>query len=243
MMNIIEKESPVPAYLQLKNIMLDKITKGEWQHSNRLPSENQLCRNYNISRITAREAIKSLANEGVIYTVHGKGTFINTHVVSQDIEKVTGFFSQAENEGFKADIQVVKQSVIKADENLASKLKISPGKQVIMIKRIKSADDEPLSIEMRYLPSDLCADLLEDNRAEMSLTKLLKDHYHLVIKEREMSITPYLLDKQSAELLKCKKDAPAVLLTEVLYLDNKRVIKWEEVIHKKGIHLKTKINM
>jgi len=233
----IEKNSPIPAYIQLRNIIFAQINDGNLGRDTSIPSESQLCKMYNISRITAREAIKTLVNENILYTVHGKGTFLKNPVISQDTQSVSSFFSQAEHDGFKAEIEVLHKEVVKCDASLAGQLKIAPGQDVIKLERLKKADGNPVSIELRYIPFSMCPDLLTKDQASLSFTKVLKDYYKLKVQERELFIQPVILDKRMASLLDLNKTEAALKVTEILYLDNKKIVKWEEAIHKNGLRL------
>lgn len=236
----IEKNSPVPAYLQLRDIIFEQINSEKFDRSCAIPSENQLCKMYKISRITAREAIKILVNENILYTVHGKGTFLRNPAISQDAQSVSSFFSQAEHEGFDAEIEVLDKKLIKCDHILAGQLKTAPGQDIVKLERLKKADGEPVSVEIRYVPLSLCPDILTGKQASESFTKLLKEYYKLKVKDRELFIKPVIPDKRIASLLKLEENEPALKVNEILYLDNKKIIKWEDAILKNGLRLNSK---
>ena len=90
-LDIIHRNSPIPIYHQLKEILLKKIRTGEWPPGALIPSERELCETYGISRMTARQAITDLVNEGVCYREQGRGTFVSPHKIQQQLQHLSGF--------------------------------------------------------------------------------------------------------------------------------------------------------
>ena len=79
----LDINSPIPLYIQFKDLLLTKIESGEWQPQHKLPSERSLCNKYGISRITVREAIKELTRDGLIESVPGKGNFVQYKAIAE----------------------------------------------------------------------------------------------------------------------------------------------------------------
>ncbi|HBR02337.1 MAG TPA: hypothetical protein DD738_06980 [Ruminiclostridium sp.] len=88
---MINRDSSTPMYIQLADILEDSIINGEYKEEDKLPSENRLCLKYNVSRITARQALSLLEQKKLVYTVQGKGTFVKKTIISQDLLKVINF--------------------------------------------------------------------------------------------------------------------------------------------------------
>lgn len=75
-MSILDKDSPIPLYIQFKEYLLDRIERGELEPGQRLPSEREFCDQLGVSRITIRQALNELVRDGMIQSVPGKGTFV-----------------------------------------------------------------------------------------------------------------------------------------------------------------------
>src|SRR5437763_13699660 len=90
-MNAIYRNSPLPRYYQLKEIMRERVRAGEWQPGDLIPSERDLGEEYGISRMTARQAITDLGNEGLFYREQGKGTFLSQWKITQQLLQLTVF--------------------------------------------------------------------------------------------------------------------------------------------------------
>ena len=237
----VEKNNSIPAYQQIKELILRQLKDGSLKPGDCLPSEKEFCETHNVSRITVRSATSSLANEGLLYTVVGKGTFVNEMMQEEQLEHVSSFSAKLRKKNFQPGIKVLEESIIPADRNVARYLKIKLGDKVIKIKRLKLINDIPLFIEKRFIPYRYCPSLIEEGLASASLTKLLKNKYHLKIKHRDIKVKPTIMDVETALLLQVRKNLPGLLVFETLFLENNQPIKWEERIHKSGIHFTSKV--
>src|SRR6478752_6396825 len=90
-MNAIYRNIPVPRYHQLKEILRERVRSGEWKPGDLIPSERELSETYHISRMTTRQAITDLVNEGVFYREQGRGTFVTRNKITQQLIRLTGF--------------------------------------------------------------------------------------------------------------------------------------------------------
>src|SRR5260221_7062345 len=88
-MNAIYKNSPLPRYYQLKEIMRERVRSGEWKPGDLIPSERELGEKYGISRMTARQALTDLGNEGLFYCEQGKGTFVSQRKITHPMIYLT----------------------------------------------------------------------------------------------------------------------------------------------------------
>lgn len=115
----INKKSCIPLYYQLMNIILEKIELGVLQEHDKLPSERELCEKYDISRSTVRQTLQELQNNGYVYREHGKGTFVSSQAVKQDLLKFYSFTEEMKKIGKVPKSNVIDFHIIKATENLA----------------------------------------------------------------------------------------------------------------------------
>ena len=93
MINNVNKNISTPAYQQVRELILQQIKSGKIKPEEKIPSESQLCNIYNISRITVRQAVASLINDGLLHTAPGKGTFVNGIMQEAQLEYIAGFKS------------------------------------------------------------------------------------------------------------------------------------------------------
>src|SRR5258708_39864193 len=116
-MSAIYRNSPLPRYYQLKEIIRERIRSGEWKPGELIPSERELSEQYKISRMTARQAITELVNEGMFYREQGKGTFVSRHKITQQLIRLTGFTEDIKTRGQRPGTKVLSAQMSPADED------------------------------------------------------------------------------------------------------------------------------
>src|SRR5215475_4846403 len=142
-MHTIYRNSPVPRYHQLKEILREKIRAGEWKPGDLIPSERELSETYGISRMTTRQAITDLVNEGVFYREQGKGTFVTRNKITQQLMSLTGFTEDIRARGQNPSTRVLSARLGHADEIVAERLRVAPGQAIVLLQRLRLADGEP----------------------------------------------------------------------------------------------------
>lgn len=149
-MSEIDYRSPV--YLQLREVIRSKIEDGEFRVGTMIPSENDLSETYGVNRITVRNAVDTLVREGLLKRVQGKGVFVLGEKIDRDLETLAGFSQTMREKEKKVSIKVLVQTVRPAGEKYASILSIAPTDRIHYIKRVCSAEGEPVSLEEIFIP-------------------------------------------------------------------------------------------
>ena len=98
---MISPNSSTPLYTQVKDRLKELIQSGAYPEGSKLPSEKELCEKYHVSRITVRKAIEQLESNGMIYSVHGKGTFVKNATIDSSLMKVSSFGDTLAQKGFQ----------------------------------------------------------------------------------------------------------------------------------------------
>src|SRR5215467_13995952 len=135
-MSAIYRNSPLPRYYQLKEIMRERVQSNEWKPGEHIPSERELSETYGISRMTTRQAITDLVNEGVFYREQGKGTFVTKHKITQQLLRLTGFTEDIRARGQQPSTKVLAAEMRPASEVIAEKLRVNSGQLVFCIQRL-----------------------------------------------------------------------------------------------------------
>ncbi len=151
-MKKIDKDSRLPLYYQLMEIIIEEIEIEKLREHDQLLSERELCEKYDISRATVRQAIQELEKEGYIYKQHGKGTFVSTKEYKQDLLQFYSFTEEMKKLGKVPSSKVVNFELIESDTKVAKKMKINVGETVYKFTRLRLADNQPMMIETSYLP-------------------------------------------------------------------------------------------
>lgn len=209
----LDERSPVPLYHQLREFLLERIESGEWQPGDRLPTEDELCERYQISKTTVRQALNSLATEGVLLRKQGRGTYVAEPKIEQGPIELTSFSEEMGRRGLSPSSKILELEEIPATRKIAKELDLTEDESVFMIKRLRLADDEPMGIQTAYLPAVLFPGLLNEDLSG-SLYQILKEKYGLAPAFATEVYFATLLEGHEAELLKASSSSLVGLVVE-----------------------------
>lgn len=160
--NTIDKTVPIPLYYQLKTLILAEIKAGNYKPDEIIPTEAELSEMFDISRTTVRQAILELVNEGYLYRIKSKGTFVAHPRIKQDfIKRLESFNDQMTRLGKTPSTEVLNISVSKPTPEQASILHLAKNEEVIQLFRKRSADGDPIVIIRTCLPYSKCSFILD----------------------------------------------------------------------------------
>ena len=202
-MNESVKSGPVPRYYQLKEFIRERIRSGEWTPGMLIPSERELCERYGISRMTARQAITELVNEGLLYREQGKGTFVDRArpKIPQQLMSLTGFTQDIRGREQRPGAHVLEAGMWDADGATAEALRIKPGQPVFRLRRLRLADTEPLAIETTRVNFIGCERLLDYDLEHDSLYRVLTEIFDMPPVAADQEIEADLAGAEEANLL------------------------------------------
>ena len=230
-MSTIYRHSPVPRYHQLKEILREKIRSGEWKPGDLIPSERELSETYGISRMTTRQAVTDLVNEGVFYREQGKGTFVTRHKITQQLMRLTGFTEDIRARGQQPSTRVLSIHMRPASEVVAEKLRVDVGQLVFCLQRLRLADGEPLAIELSHINFKGCEKLLEEDLEQNSLYRLLESKYMVPLMEAEQEIEAGLAGNEEAQILKIPVGSSVLYIRRTTYTDRFQPIEYAKSVY------------
>lgn len=217
-----------PKYAQIKEQLLHMIHVENRFPDRCLPSERELCELFGVSRITIRRAVSDLENEGVLFRIQGKGAFINNDKIRQPLTRVSGFSQDMSSRQMKPGARILAMERIPSGPQIAAKLGISPSQDVIMLKRLRLADDEPMAIETCYLPLSIGSVIAENIADNMSLYQLLKSACGITIESASQTIEVSRLKNYERKLLGCESIPYALHFTRCSYDGEKNAVEYVE---------------
>ena len=157
--------SPVPLYSQLKELLRGRILDGVYPPLSRMPSENELGKAFDVSRITVRQALGDLQKEGLIFKIHGKGTFVARPKAFQNVSTLQGLGESMTQMGYEVINRLHGLRYVPAGARVAERLRVEEGSPVCEIKRVRLVNREPVSLEVTYLPQALAERLRQAGEA------------------------------------------------------------------------------
>jgi GntR family transcriptional regulator len=228
-MATLHRDGPVPLYCQLKQLLKEQLLQSSpCPPDTRIPGEEELAATYRVSRMTARQAIVELVNEGILYRRAGKGTFVARPKIERKLARLTGYFDEMASRGFQPGSQILEESVIQAGLKIAGFLDLRIDDRVLQVFRLRLADEEPMALQTFHIPFDRCPELVEDDLSCNSLYHLLEQKYGLKLGHAEERITATTASRRQAALLSIDKDAPLLQIERLTFLDSGVPIEFVE---------------
>lgn len=175
--HILDKTIPIPLYYQLKVIICSEIQSGNYKPGDLIPTEEDLIALLHISRTTVRQAITELVQEGKLYRIKSKGTFVAQNKLNQDfIVRLESFNDQIAKLGKKPSTEVLDFKLGIAPDNVAEALQIPTTDPIVFLQRKRFADGEPIVVLKTYLPAQVCSFVMDHDFTTESLYKVLEDY-------------------------------------------------------------------
>lgn len=212
----LDKNSRIPLYFQLMEKLIETIHTDYEQHE-KLPSERELCDMYNVSRITVRQALQELAQEGYIYKQHGKGTFVAPKSYTQPLVKLYSFTEEMKKLGKFPTTKVLSFEKIAVDERMARKLQVAPLDEVFQIVRLRLADDEPLMYETSYVPYEQFSQLTKQDIIERPMYTVFQEDYRIAVTKAVERFTATSIRTEAAQHLQVASGEAAMQIKRYAY--------------------------
>jgi GntR family transcriptional regulator len=214
-MTVLEPTSPDrPIYQQIAEDLAGRIRDGGFAVGDRLPSERDLADQLGISRMTVRQAFKSLIDAGLIESRIGRGCFVARAKVDQRLQRLTGFSEDMARLGFRAASVILRQTVVPAAGEAREALGVAEGAPLVLLERVRLADAVPMAFEISWLPEALVPGILDKHDfSTASLYEVLRRDYGLVPWQAEQTVEADLPDAITAGALDIPRSSPILVLT------------------------------
>lgn len=221
----IDRESMLPLYYQLKEILKEEIDIGKYNPGEQVPSENELSSLLGISRNTSKQAISDLVSEGILYRIQGKGTFVAEKKIIRGLTEAFSFSTEFNLNGSKLVTRVIFAEEIFESKETIKFLKLKKSSEIFRIQRLRLQNDIPVALQTSYIPKFFCPDLLNFDLSQHSLFDVLKDKYKVTFDYFTENLSCIKADQYEADLLKIKKDSPLFHLTRKTFTKNDEIIE------------------
>jgi DNA-binding GntR family transcriptional regulator len=223
-MQLIDRNANQKLYFQLYEIFKKKIEGNEWLVGSMIPTEEELCKMFDVSRATVRTSVLELVRHGYVKRQPGRGTFVLRNDISEGLSMFTNFneFLLEKNIPFSTDI--LARTVMMPIDDLEIRLDIPKDKHLIYIKRLHSINERPVLLQETYIPYHLCPLLLEEALESHSILTLFDKKYGIQVTKAKNYIEITFLNSEEARLLGMNEGVPAVLLNQYFYSGDTRVL-------------------
>ncbi len=213
---MIDRDKYAPLYIQLKEELKEKIKNGAWEVDSQIPTEKALMEEYKVGRVTVREALSLLVNEGYLYRKQGIGTFVARKLPSLGFEPLISLTYSLNARGIHSSNEVQEQQRLQPDKHLLGKLKWKKAAPCLYIKRIRYAENIPIGIEYSYFSNDFSA--YSDNLdLTGSFAKIILQELNITIKRVDQTVVPRVPTLEEQQLFNITEEDSVLNMERWIY--------------------------
>jgi GntR family transcriptional regulator, phosphonate transport system regulatory protein len=212
---MINREGGIACYQQLSEILIEQIEKGVFKPSEQIPTEMELSKKYKLNRHTIRHAIEKLENEGFVYKIKGKGTFVANTKIFYKVSRKTQFTTSALEVGLRPDARLLDAYEILAGRELFRKLNIKTSDKVAVLEILRFVNKIPFSQTTSFLSSGRFPDIQNHINGNFSLYALLKHHYGVEATRTSSSFEVSLPESIDMDLLNLSPKVPILIVKSI----------------------------
>lgn len=233
---MLDKKSPIPVYYQLKTIIEKDIKSGKLKPGDPIKTEMEYCSEFGISRMTVRQALKELENDGLILRERGRGSFVSHLKIEQ--EGLMSFTDMAKNKNMVPSTIVVSFDLTKI-EKIADNLNLNTEDDIYQLIRIRNADNIPVAVERTYLPAKMVPDFNSKDLTG-SLFKIFTEDYGITILSSKTSFSSVMASDLLKKQLRITEDIPLLKLESLYY--SPKLVYYEESYYRSD-YFKITVNL
>jgi len=219
MITVLNKSEGIPLYIQIRKSLHDDIKNRVLLPGQKLPSEEELAARFGVSRMTVRQGISDLIDEGLLYRRHGVGTFVALPFVERDHSHLTNFVEQAKKEGIEFRTRLLAAEIIPAKHKVSRRLSLAEGDLVIRVETLRLTGGLPITLLDTYVPYSLFPQLLQEDLENQHLWDIFESYGHRV-KRAVQTVEAREAGEEIARLLEVEPGAPVLYKERTVYLDD-----------------------
>ncbi len=225
----MKTKSKKPVYLQVEENLRNDILSGKYQKGDYIPGESQLCKDYDTTRATVRNALTRLINDGLIHAVKGKGYYVTLNRIKYSIWNFSGFTDMVLSKKKTPKSKVLTKEIVKIGNE-----------DYLCLKRVRSIEEEKngaLTIDTSYLPMNLYSGIESYDFENESLYRVIKEDYKIIPYEVEFSVKPVFGNEETDAYFE-SEDNVFLLLEGIVYDKDRNELERVHVIYSELVDFK-----
>lgn len=228
----LDRSSFVPLYEQIHQSLREMIAAGKVAPGKPVPSERELSEHFSVSRMTARQALRALRQDGLAYRERGLGTFVAKRKVDVHTRNLAGFTEDMLQRGLQPSSKVIRLNREMPSQTNLDELGLKAGAEVFRLERLRLADGTPMAYEINFIPVALCPDLAERDLANDSLYRILGKEYGVTFHRAEEVLEAACASGTEARYLSIKLNAPLLVVHRIMYSETGQPIESVKTIYR-----------
>lgn len=186
---------------QIIEALTREIQDNRLKPYDRLPSETELCEQWQASRSTVRKAMDQLADRGKIFRVPGKGSFVSFPKISHNASPILSFSEKMKAQGLDVVTKLLQKEMIDPDDEVVAALQLAPGERVLKIQRLRIVKGEPLALQTAFMPSNVSGKLMKADLESKSLNYLLREECNILLSRSDIMVEAWTPSPRERQLL------------------------------------------
>lgn len=197
-----------PRHQQIADHLRSDIKSKEFLPGDKLPSEKRLCDYFSVSRITVRQALKALENEGLIFKKQGLGAFVSEESETQTLVQLTDFSEDMRRAGYNSSSKLIRFKKVDPIIEINNILELPPTSPLIRIDRVRLGNGKPIAFDITWLPGSYGQLLLDQDLTNKTIYQILEDTYAIPISAGKYKFTAVVADEYIAKHLNIEVGSP-----------------------------------
>ncbi|WP_144114145.1 GntR family transcriptional regulator [Paraburkholderia sp. BCC1886] len=215
--NLAVAVTALPLYAQITETLRTRILDGTYAPHSQMPSEYELCAMFDVSRITVRQALGDLQKEGLLFKLHGKGTFVSKPKAFQNVSSLQGFAEAMSSMGYEIVNRLRSFKFVEAERQVAARLNVEEGTTVTEIHRVRLLNREPVSLELTWLPESVGRRLANADLATRDIFLILENDCGIALGHADVAIDAILADHDIADALRVEEGSPIMRIDRLTH--------------------------
>ena len=228
---LIDRDRPTPLNEQVRDVFVRMIAGGTFRRGERLPSERELCERFGVSRVTLRQALRALVQDGLIESSPGRGWYVVEPRVEEPANTLMSFSEMAESRGLNASARVLRSEVKAATLDEAETLRVAPGAKLFYLERLRLLDGVAVALQWSMVPLSYAPGLDERSFDNDSIYKVLAESYGLVATRADFCVQARSADPREADVLGVSPGDAVLLCLQTTYDQTSRPIELSEMTY------------
>jgi GntR family transcriptional regulator len=227
---MLNKDSYIPYYLQIYFELKSRLDSMVYKPDVMLPSENELVEEFGVTRVTVRNAIKKLKDEGKIRTEKGRGSFVNPAKIVQNLDKIYSIGRDFHEKGYRLESEKIEIFKELPNSVVRDHLQLEEGEAVIGIKIVRGLEGIPVVFQLSYVPVKIAAELTASELKAGTIYNVLEKEYKINLKKAIEYLDPIVADEYYADILEVEINTPLFRTERITYGDNEKPVEYRKCV-------------
>ena len=229
---MVDKRSSIPLYMQIHDLVRQRIQDGEYLPGDQVPSELEISARHQVSRMTARKALDLLVAKGLLYRSQGKGTYVAENTVAFRLSTMLSFSRTLQAQGYQVETEVLRKAIMPGAPDVVKKLRLPADNPVIVIQRLRRVQGQAATIHTSFLEQRIYEPIMQADLTQESLLDLIQTISRTAIAYTQDSVQADVAVAEEAHWLEIQPGSPVLRVEGVAYAENGQPTRLTKAVYR-----------